>query len=77
MLIHIDSQINQLLFENQYGFWQATSTSDAINAVTDYVVASSDDRKKCLAIFLALAKAFDTISVSILLHKLETIGIKY
>ncbi|XP_028174329.1 vicilin-like seed storage protein At2g18540 [Ostrinia furnacalis] len=35
-----------------------------------------DSNKKCLAIFLDLAKAFDTVSVPILLERLEKIGIR-
>lgn len=48
------------------------STNDAVHNRTDHV-AKDLDKKKCLAIFLDLAKAFDSISV---LNKLESIGIR-
>lgn len=35
-----------------------------------------DKHKKCLTVFLDLKKAFDTVSIPILVHKLEKIGIR-
>lgn len=52
------------------------STEDAILALTSTVINKLDDGGKCLAVFLDLKKAFDTVSVPILLKKLEHIGIR-
>lgn len=65
-----------ILQPNQYGFRNGKSTSDAIEQVTSFIVNSLDKSKKCLGIFLDLAKAFDTVSVPILLKKLDSIGIR-
>ncbi|CAB3251218.1 unnamed protein product [Arctia plantaginis] len=35
-----------------------------------------DSKKKCLGIFLDLAKAFDTVSISILVNKMDRLGIR-
>ncbi|CAG9125730.1 unnamed protein product [Plutella xylostella] len=44
--------------------------------MTDSLVASLDSGEKCIAVFLDLRKAFDTLSIPILLKKLENIGIR-
>ncbi|CAB3236263.1 unnamed protein product [Arctia plantaginis] len=67
---------NSLLSTNQYGFRRDQSTDLAVNKLTDYITSNLDNGKKCLTIFLDLAKAFDTISVSILLDKLERLGVR-
>lgn len=60
-----------LLSHSQYGFRQGLSTEDAVTALTTQVVDSLDNGNKCITIFLDLKKAFDTVSVSILVSKLE------
>lgn len=60
---------------NQFGFRDAVGTSDAIAELTKHIVQNSEDRKKTLAVFVDLAKAFDTVSHKILLKKLEALGI--
>lgn len=67
---------NNLLSENQYGFRDQKSTTDAIQRVISKIVSNLDSNRKALAIFLDLAKAFDTVSIPILLKKLENIGIR-
>lgn len=66
----------QIISDNQFGFRQGRSTSDAVYSLTDYLIRNIDSNKKCLTIFLDLAKAFDTVSVPLLLEKLENIGIR-
>lgn len=67
---------NNLLSVNQYGFRHGKSTEQAVNKLIEFISSNLDKRKKCLSIFLDLAKAFDTISVSLLLNKLEALGIR-
>ncbi|CAF4948028.1 unnamed protein product [Pieris macdunnoughi] len=66
----------QLLSPNQFGFRAKRSSSDAIHELTDHIVRNLDSHRKCLGIFLDLAKAFDTVSAQILLQKLEALGVR-
>lgn len=65
-----------LLSNNQYGFRKGRSTADAVSEVNNFIIGSLDVRKKCLAIFIDLAKAFDTVSIPLLLHKLQNLGVR-
>lgn len=60
----------------QYGFRSGRSTEDAVNALTSLIVDKLDTKSKCLAVFLDLKKAFDTVSVPILIQKMERVGIR-
>lgn len=65
-----------LLSQQQFGFRRNKSTSDAVGELTDHVVRSLDNGDKCLAVFLDLAKAFDTVSIPLLIQKLEALGVR-
>lgn len=65
-----------ILSENQFGFRKGLSTEDAIAKLTSIIIDSVDHAKKCLVIFLDLKKAFDTVSTTTLLKRLESIGIR-
>lgn len=65
-----------ILSSNQYGFREGLNTDSAILDLTSHITQALDKGDKCLAIFLDLAKAFDTVSHPILLAKLRKIGIK-
>lgn len=65
-----------LLSGSQFGFRQGVSTEDAVTALTSLIVDQVDKKKKCLTVFLDLRKAFDTVSVPILIRKLENIGVR-
>lgn len=69
-------ETKHLLSANQFGFRQGKSTSDAVSVVVDNVIEHLDNNKKCLCIFLDISKAFDTVSVPLLLSKLEKMGIR-
>lgn len=67
---------NKLLSANQFGFRSGLSTEDAVSLLTTAVTSHLDNRLSCVGFFLDLAKAFDTVSVPILLKKLESTGIR-
>lgn len=67
---------NKILSDNQFGFRGGKSTEDAVLKLTNYISSNLDKGKKCLSVFLDLAKAFDTVSVPILLQKLDDIGVR-
>ena len=67
---------NKLISPSQFGFRQGMSTEDAVLALASAVTEKVDSGSKCLAVFLDLKKAFDTVSVPTLLHRLEEIGVR-
>lgn len=66
----------KLISDNQYGFRQNISTEDAILNLTSKIYSALDKADHCLCIFIDLAKAFDTVSHSLLLQSLEDIGVR-
>jgi retron-type reverse transcriptase len=67
---------NNLISQNQFGFRSNLSTNDAIYALTSHLYTSLDNNEKVLAVFLDLAKAFDTVDHNLLLYRLEEIGVR-
>lgn len=65
-----------LLSQNQYGFREQKSTEDAVLRLTSLVTSYMDQRNKCVGVFLDLQKAFDTVSIPILLTRMENVGIR-
>jgi hypothetical protein len=66
----------EIISNNQYGFIKGKSTELAVNNLTSHIVQKLEKNNKCLAVFLDLAKAFDTVSIPLLLDKLERIGVR-
>lgn len=65
-----------VISNSQYGFQEGISTEDAIMDLTKSISKHLDNKEKTLCIFLDLKKAFDTVSIPILIRKLETLGIR-
>lgn len=74
----LDSYISKykIISTKQYGFQKGLSTQDAISYLTDNIYRTIDKGLPSLAIFLDLAKAFDTVTFPLLLNTLENIGIR-
>lgn len=67
---------HRVLSDRQYGFRTGKSTNDAICELVEKVYGALDDSTPSLAVFLDLAKAFDTVDHTILLNTLESVGIR-
>ncbi|CAG4977986.1 unnamed protein product [Colias eurytheme] len=65
-----------IISNNQYGFRRGRSTEDAVLELTNVITRNIENRDKTIAIFLDLAKAFDTVSIPILINKMESVGIR-
>jgi len=65
-----------VLKQQQFGFQKNRSTSDATLRLVDNISLALKNNNFCCAIFLDLAKAFDTVDHDILLGKLDKIGIR-
>ncbi|PZC76581.1 hypothetical protein B5X24_HaOG204421 [Helicoverpa armigera] len=69
-------ETNGLLTSSQFGFRKGISTNDALLKLTSTITRHVDAGKKVIGVFLDLKKAFDTVSIPILLTKLSNLGIR-
>ena len=67
--------INNILNTSQSGFRPGHSTITATSLVINDITTELDRKQKCAAIFIDLAKAFDTVDHAILVKKLASIGL--
>jgi len=65
-----------ILYDFQFGFREGYSTSMALINTLDDIMNNMDNGKLAAGIFLDLTKAFDSLDHTILLHKLNCIGIR-
>ena len=65
-----------ILYNNQFGFRSKHSTTQALLLLADKIRNSIDKGTYSCGIFLNLCKAFDTVDHTILLAKLDYIGIR-
>ena len=67
---------HDIISEQQFGFRPKFTTEYAILDIYEKLINNLDKKLTTCAIFLDLAKAFDTVSHDILLRKLEAYGIR-
>lgn len=65
-----------IIRDEQYGFQKNKSTILATFKLTESIMTSIDQNKHTIALFFDMSKAFDFVDHSILLKKLEKIGIR-
>ena len=69
-------EVDNILYDKQFGFRKGHSTSHAIITLVNKVSKSLDEGKIVGGVYLDIRKAFDSISHQILLDKLHKIGIR-
>ena len=60
----------------QFGFQKGKGTCDAICTLTDYIYEKLYAKQHIIAVFLDLAKAYDTVNHTILLSKFYQYGFR-
>lgn len=73
LLNHLN--INNILYNKQYGFRKNHSTIHAIIDLLDNISQSIDQNKFTIGVFIDFSKAFDTVNHNILLKKMNLYGI--
>ena len=66
---------NELLAEQQYGFRAQHSTEYAAIKLFDHISKEMDSGNTPTALYIDLSKAFDTLSIDIILQKLKYYGV--
>ena len=69
-------EANDILTYHQFGFRKSYSTELAATHLYDTLLKNLDRKDITCAIFLDLAKAFDSVNHKILLQKLEKYGVR-
>lgn len=67
---------NNYLSGRQYGFVRGRNTADAIKSLVTYIIEAFEDRNVCIAQFCDLTRAFDCVSHTLCLKKMEYYGIR-
>ena len=69
-------ELHNILYSKQFGFRKNHSTIDAITTLMGEILNGFEKNFMTLSIFIDLHKAFDTVSHSLLLKKLDLLGIR-
>ena len=69
-------EVNNLLYEFQFGFRRLFSTTLSLVEITDSIRGLIDEGNYVLSLFVDFTKAFDTVDHEILLQKLNYYGIR-
>lgn len=67
---------NNTISKNQFGFTEGVSTEDAMYHLTTEITNNLNISKKCITVFIDLAKAFDTVPHGQLLNVLSHCGVR-
>ena len=67
---------NKCIYELQFGFRAAHSTTHALNDLTEDIRKAIDNNSFSVGVFIDLQKAFDTVDHDILIKKLDHYGIR-
>ena len=62
---------NKIIYPLQFGFQENPSIDHALISMTETIRRSLDNKKYGCGVFIDLQKAFDTVSHTVLLSKLE------
>ena len=69
-------ELNNILFQSQYGFRMQHSCTDAISELTGEITKNKENGLYTVGVFLDLSKAFDTLPHAILLDKMNKYRIR-
>ncbi len=66
---------NNILQDYQSGFRMGHSTITAATLVSNDIITALDSKKSCVALFIDLSKAFDSVDHKLMLQRLRYIGL--
>ena len=67
---------HNVLYYRQFGFRKHHSTVDAFATLVGETLKNFSENNYCLTVFIDIRKAFDTVQHSIILSKLEKLGVR-
>jgi len=74
--LHAHIDMNNILVQEQYGFWTHPSTEQAAFTLINSILTAMNNNQMVGGIFCDLQKAFDCVNHKILLEKLEFYGVE-
>ena len=75
LIAHLDQ--NNIIHKNQFGFQKNKATYMPILLFQDIISKVFEEGEFALGLFLDLQKAFDTVNIDLLLHKLSKYGVRH